>query len=166
LHEHRRDQMVEASFGLIVTSDSRTPETDETGRLAMRLLEEAGHTVKAYAIVENDGEKILAALRGILGNDAIQAVITSGGTGIGVKDRTVDAALSLFDRELPGFGELFRRLSQEEIGSAAALSRATAGIAGGKPVFCLPGSRGAMRLALESIILPVIGHMIWELNRK
>lgn len=158
--------MVEASFALIVTSDSRTPETDETGRLAMRLLEEAGHTVKAYAIVENDKEKILATLRGFLGNEAIQAVITSGGTGIGAKDRTVDAASGLFERELPGFGELFRRLSQDEIGSAAALSRATAGIAGGKPVFCLPGSRGAIRLALESIILPVIGHMIWELKRK
>jgi molybdenum cofactor biosynthesis protein B len=166
LHEHRRDQVVEASFALIVTSDSRTPETDETGRLAMRLLEEAGHTVKAYAIVENDKEKILATLRGFLGNEAIQAVITSGGTGIGAKDRTVDAASGLFERELPGFGELFRRLSQEEIGSAAALSRATAVIAGGKPVFCLPGSRGAMRLSLESIILPVIGHMIWELKRK
>jgi molybdenum cofactor biosynthesis protein B len=166
MHEHRRDQKVEASFALIVTSDSRTPETDETGKLAMRLLEEAGHSVKAYTIVENDGEKILATLRGFLGNEAVQAVITSGGTGIGAKDRTVDATSGLFERDLPGFGELFRRLSQDEIGPAAALSRATAGIAGGKPIFCLPGSRGAMRLALESIILPVIGHMIWELKRK
>jgi molybdenum cofactor biosynthesis protein B len=166
MEKHRRDQKFNASLALIVTSDTRTAETDRTGKLAMRLLKNAGHVVKAYLIVENDEEKILRSLEGFLGDDSIHAVITSGGTGIGIKDKTVDVALSLFDKELPGFGEIFRHLSYDEIGEASAITRATAGIAKGKPLFCLPGSSNAMRLALEKIILPVIGHMMWELKRK
>ena len=163
--EHRRDQKAEAAVALMITSDTRTPENDETGKTAMRLLEEEGHRVAAYVIVENDAVRIKETFEGFTKDEMIQVIITSGGTGISSKDKTVDAVSSLFDKELPGFGELFRRLSFEEIGEAAMFSRATAGVIGRKLVFCLPGSRGAMGTALKKIILPGLGHMLWEVNR-
>jgi len=166
VHEHRRDQSAEAACAILVTSDTRRPETDETGRAAIRLLEEAGHSVAAYMIVRNDTAQILEALRGFLEDGRIQVVITSGGTGIGAADKTVDAVSGLLDKRIDGFGELFRRLSYEEIGEAAIISRATAGVAGGKLVFCLPGSKNAVELGLRRIILPSLGHMLWELSRR
>lgn len=166
MKEHRRDQKVEASIALIITSDTRTLDTDETGKRAVRLLEDAGHKVVAYVIVENNADRIIETFEAFKADDNIQVIVTSGGTGIGVKDVTVDAVTGQFDKRLQGFGELFRRLSYEEIGIAAAMSRATAGIASGKIVFCLPGSTGAMSTALEKIILPSLGHMMWELNRR
>jgi len=166
LHEHRRDQRAEAFFALLVTSDSRRPETDETGKTAVRLLEEEGHNVAAYMIVGNDTAKIQEAVEGFLEDDKIQVIITSGGTGIGPRDKTVDAVSALLEKRIEGFGELFRRLSYEEVGDAAIISRATAGVARGKLVFCLPGSRGAMELGLRRIVLPGLGHMLWELSRR
>jgi molybdenum cofactor biosynthesis protein B len=163
--EHRRDQTAEAIVALLITSDTRTPETDETGKRATELLEEAGHRVAAYVIVENNAEKIRGAFKGFMGDDRIQVIITSGGTGIGSKDKTVDAVSATFEKEIEGFGELFRRLSYEEIGVASMMSSATAGVAEGKLVFCLPGSKGAVETALRQIILPGLGHMLWELNR-
>lgn len=165
MHEHRRDQEAEAVCALLVTSDVRRPETDETGRTAIRLLEEAGHSVAAHLIVRNDTAQIQEAVRGFLDDEGIQVVITSGGTGIGPKDRTVDAVTALLDKQVDGFGELFRRLSYEEVGHAALISRATAGVARGKLVFCLPGSRNAVELGLTRIILPALGHMLWEVSR-
>ena len=165
LDEHRRDQKAEAAVALMVTSDSRTIETDETGKTAVRLLEEAGHKVSAHVIVPNDSERIQEMYARFLGDPEVQVIITSGGTGISSKDKTVAAVSSTFEKPIPGFGELFRRLSFDEIGHAAMFSRATAGAARGKLVFCLPGSRGAMETALGKIILPSLGHMLWELNR-
>jgi molybdenum cofactor biosynthesis protein B len=165
MDEHRRDQKVEATVALIVTSDSRTLETDETGKTAVSLLEEAGHRVATYVIVPNETGKIYEAYTGFLGDPGIQVIITSGGTGISSKDKTVSTVSPTFEKPIPGFGELFRRLSFDEIGHAGMFSRATAGAARGKLVFCLPGSRGAMVTALEKIILPSLGHMLWELNR-
>ena len=121
---HPRDQKTLTSFALLVTSDSRTLADDETGKLAVELIEAEGHNV------------------------------------------TVDVARSLFEKELPGFGEHFRRLSYDEVGVAGLMSRATAGVTCKKLIFCLPGSRGAMRTALNEIILPGIGHMLWEVNRR
>jgi len=164
--EHRRDQEVNAVVALIITSDTRTPETDETGKRAIKILEGAGHSVAAYVIVKNDRGKIVEALEGFLADERIQVIITSGGTGIGVKDKTVDAVSGKFEKRIKGFGELFRRLSFDEIGIASMMSRATAGIARGKLIFCLPGSKGAMETALKDIILPAIGHMLWELSRE
>jgi len=164
--EHRRDQEVNAVVALIITSDTRTPETDETGKRAIKILEGAGHSVAAYVIVKNDRGKIVEALEGFLADERIQVIITSGGTGIGVKDKTVDAVSGKFEKRIEGFGELFRRLSFDEIGIASMMSRATAGIARGKLIFCLPGSKGAMETALKDIILPAIGHMLWELSRE
>lgn len=162
---HPRDQKVSTSFALLVTSDSRTLEDDETGKLAVQLIEEAGHKVTTRNIVPNDPEKIREWLKEAIAGYA-PVIITSGGTGIGSVDVTVDTARSLFDKEMPGFGEHFRRLSVDEVGVPGLMSRSTAGVVGKKLIFCLPGSRGAMRTALNEIILPGIGHMLWELNRR
>ena len=162
---HPRDQQIEADFALLVTSDSRTLEDDHTGNLAITMLEEAGHNVIKRDIVPNDPEKIKQWLTEAIEGEA-QVIITSGGTGLGRVDVTVDTARSLFEKELPGFGEQFRRLSFDEVGVPGLMSRAAAGVAGKKLIFCLPGSRGAMRTALNEIILPGIGHMLWELKRR
>ena len=162
---HPRDQNIELDFALLITSDSRTLEDDQTGNLAISILEEAGHKVILRDIVPNITEKIKGwLLKAINGNAPV--IITSGGTGIGSVDVTVNAARSLFERELPGFGEHFRRLSYDEIGIPGLLSRATAGVVEKKLIFCLPGSTGAMKTALKEIILPGVGHMMWELNRR
>ena len=162
---HPRDQQIEADFALLVTSDSRTLENDHTGTLAVSMLEEAGHNVVRRGIVPNDPEKIKQWLIEAIDGEA-SVIITSGGTGLGRVDVTVDTARSLFEKELPGFGEQFRRLSFDEVGVPGLMSRATAGVAGKKLIFCLPGSRGAMKTALNEIILPGIGHMLWELSRR
>lgn len=162
---HPRDQQIEADFALLVSSDSRTLEDDHTGELAVSMLEEAGHNVIKRGIVPNDPEKIKRWLMEAIESEA-SVIITTGGTGIGRVDVTVDTARSLFEKELPGFGEQFRRLSYEEVGVPGLMSRSTAGVVGKKLVFCLPGSRGAMKTALNEIILPGIGHMLWELSRR
>ena len=163
---HPRDQKVIAKFALLVTSDSRTPETDETGKLAKKILGEAGHEITIYGIVPNDYTKIKNWLVESINNKDVQIIITSGGTGMGSVDRTVDVARTLFEKEIPGFGEHFRRLSYDEVGIPGLMSRSTSGVAKKRIIFCLPGSRGAMRTALNEIILPGVGHMLWELNRR
>jgi molybdenum cofactor biosynthesis protein B len=166
MQEHRRDQEAMASVAIMVTSDTRTIETDESGKKAVELFEKEGHKVVAHIIVKNDTERIRSTFESFTANTNIQVIITSGGTGVGLKDITVDTVAACFDKKLEGFGELFRRLSYDEIGIAAVMSRATAGISKGKLVFCLPGSKGAMVTALQKIILPSLGHTLWELNRK
>ena len=165
MNEHRRDQKTEAMIALMITSDTRTPEDDETGKTATKLLEESHHKIVAYVIVENDAEKIKEAFKGFVKNKIIDVIITSGGTGISYRDKTVDNISNFFEKELPGFGELFRRYSFEEIGEASMFSRATAGIIQGKLVFCIPGSKSAMNTALKKIVLPSIGHLLWEIKR-
>ena len=163
--EHRRDQKVNANIALIITSNTRTINTDETGKLAIELLEKEGHEVSSYIIVPNEEAKITEAYDESLRSEKIQVIITSGGTGISRLDKTVDTISTTFEKEMPGFGELFRRLSFDEIGPSSTFSRSTAGLKNGKLVYCLPGSKGAMRTALNKIILPTIGHLIWEVNR-
>ncbi|MFP3951241.1 MAG: molybdenum cofactor biosynthesis protein B [Candidatus Bathyarchaeia archaeon] len=163
---HPRNQEIEAKFALVVTSDTRTPNTDETGKLAIRKLEEAGHEVMAYLITPNNSDMISETIRGLLSDERIQVIITSGGTGISPRDKTVDVARVLFSREVNGFGEAFRRFSYDEIGGLTMISRATCGVSNGKLIFCLPGSTGAMELALMDLIIPNIGHMLWELSRE
>jgi molybdenum cofactor biosynthesis protein B len=162
---HPRDQKTTTSFALLVTSDSRTIEDDETGNLAVQLIEEAGHKVTLRGIVPNDSKRIKEWLSEAIKSDT-PVIITSGGTGIGSVDKTVDTARTLFDKEMPGFGEHFRRLSYDEVGVPGLMSRSVAGVVGKKLIFCLPGSKGAMRTALREIILPGVGHMLWELNRR
>ncbi len=162
---HPRDQRVKTTFAILVTSDTRTLKEDQTGEVAVDLLEADGHRVVERSLLPNDAAQIEGWLREALAGPA-RVLITSGGTGIGRVDVTVDVARGLFDKELPGFGEHFRRLSYQQVGVPGLMSRATAGVAQGKLVFCLPGSRNAVKTALEEIILPGVGHMLWELDRR
>ncbi|MHA1950716.1 MAG: MogA/MoaB family molybdenum cofactor biosynthesis protein [Candidatus Thorarchaeota archaeon] len=162
---HRRDQKIQTSFAVLVVSDTRTKETDKSGVVAQELISSEGHTTEVYEIVKNDESQIIAAVKRYLRNPSIRVILTSGGTGVGRKDLTADVVEPLFDKKLSGFGEHFRRLSLEEIGFAGIYSRATAGLVGKTVVFCLPGSKNAMTSALEKVILPSIGHLIWEVDR-
>jgi len=164
-HNHLRKRRVQAAFSLLITSDTRDEAKDESGKVARALLIKENHKVVAYKIVRNDRQAILEAVKEFLKNDEIEVVITSGGTGISSRDVTIDTISPLLDKSLDGFGELFRSLSYGEVGEAAMISRATAGIIGKKVVFCIPGSIKAMKLALTRLILPGIGHILWEVNR-
>ena len=159
---HRAAAPRRVSCGVITVSDTRTHETDSGGALVAELLEGGGHSVQGRQIVPDDPPAIAAALLAALEEPGCRAVILTGGTGVAARDVTPEAVRPLLDRELPGFGELFRMLSYEEIGAAALLSRAFAGLRGSQLVFALPGSRGALRLALEKLILPELGHLVGE----
>ena len=143
-------------------SDTRTPETDKGGDLAARLLGGAGHPVAWRRIVRDEPGEIAAAVEAALLDPAVAAVLVTGGTGVAPRDVTPESVAPLLERVVPGFGELFRALSYQEIGSAALLSRALAGISRGKVVFVLPGSTGAVRLAMEKLVLPELGHLAAE----
>ncbi len=163
--EHKEKGRMAVACGVITVSDTRTEETDTSGKLIQAMLADGGHTVKAYHIVPDDPERIRPLLESVLARDEVQAVIVNGGTGISRRDLTFDALAGMLEKTLPGFGELFRALSYEEIGSAALLSRAAAGTIGGCVVFSVPGSSGAVRLAMERLILPEMGHIVAELQK-
>jgi len=149
-------------MGVITASDTRTVDSDESGRLIKAMLEAASHEVAYYEIIRDEPARIAKAISEHLAD--LDGVIVNGGTGIAARDSTFEAVRSLLDKELPGFGELFRMLSYQEIGSAAFLSRATAGIRAGKIVVSLPGSPDACRLGLEKLLLPELGHIAHLLN--
>ncbi|HVP28619.1 MAG TPA: MogA/MoaB family molybdenum cofactor biosynthesis protein [Myxococcota bacterium] len=151
---------------VITVSDTRTVETDAGGALAEALLQAAGHAVVSREIVRDEPAAIAAAVEGALARPGVGAVVLTGGTGVAPRDVTPEAVEPLLERVIPGFGELFRMLSFEEIGSAALLSRALAGMARGRVVFVLPGSRGAVRLALERLVLPELGHLAAEAVKR
>lgn len=166
VHRHHRSAPRHLMVGVITVSDTRTRADDTGGALVAELLEAEGHRVVGREIVPDDLEEIRAALEKLLALEGTQAVILTGGTGVAPRDITPEAIAPLFDRSLPGFGELFRMLSYEEIGAAAMLSRATAGLVGERVVFALPGSRGAIRTALEKLILPELGHLVGESGKR
>jgi molybdenum cofactor biosynthesis protein B len=151
-------------IAIVTVSDTRTPETDESGRVIRELATAAGHAVVDYRIVKDEPDKVLQALTDFSAGLA-RIIIFNGGTGIGRRDRTFDVISKALDKTLPGFGEIFRLLSYQEIGAAAMLTRATAGIYGDTVVFSTPGSPHAVRLAMEKLILPEIQHLAWELVR-
>jgi len=161
-HHHRKSAAQSVATVVITVSDTRTPETDTGGQCAAQLLEAAGHPVRAREIVKDDPAAIAGALRAVLERGDVSAVVLTGGTGVAPRDVTPESVEPLLDRVVPGFGELFRALSYQEIGSAALLSRGLAGIASGVVVFVLPGSRGAVQLAMEKLILPELGHLAAE----
>jgi molybdenum cofactor biosynthesis protein B len=161
-HHHRRAATASVATAVIAVSDTRDLASDEGGALIAELLEAAGHRVTRREVVPDDADRIEAALSRALEREDTRAVILTGGTGVAPRDVTPDAVEPLLDREIPGFGELFRLLSYQEIGSAALLSRALAGVAEGRVVFALPGSKGGVRLAMEKLILPEIGHLAAE----
>lgn len=162
---HEELVVEKARVYVLTVSDSRTPDTDESGRLIRESFERAGHEVRGHTVVPDEITRIRAALEGALGDPEVDVVVVNGGTGISPRDVTPEAVAPLLEKELPGFGEAFRRLSAAEIGPRALLSRATAGVANGKLIFLLPGSPHGVSLAIEELILPVLGHAVFELRR-
>ena len=161
-HHHRKDAVKAVPTVVVTVSDTRTLETDTGGALVAELLEQGGHQVLERRIVPDEPDAIATALDEALAREGSRAVVFTGGTGVAPRDVTPDTIEPRLTRIVPGFGELFRMLSYEDIGSAAILSRALAGIAQGRVVFVLPGSRGAVRLALEKLVVPEIGHLAAE----
>ena len=156
--KHKEHAPASVKCGIITISDSRTPETDESGRLIRDLLIQAKHTVLYQVIVKDDAKQIVDAVE--QASWTCDAIITNGGTGLGPRDVTVATLAPLLHKTLPGFGELFRALSFKEIGSAAMLSGAIAGVYHDRLVFCLPGSPDACRVALEKLIITELGHAV------
>jgi molybdopterin adenylyltransferase len=150
---------------IVTVSDTRTDATDTSGRAIADLLTAAGHQITGRAIVKDDSFLVRRLVERQLSNDDVDVVITTGGTGITARDTTFEAIDSMLEKRLPGFGELFRMLSYEQIGSAAMMSRATAGIAAGHVVAALPGSEAAVRLAMEKLLLPELGHLVQQARK-
>ena len=163
--EHKRSAPSSIGCWVLTISDSKTPRTDTSGTLIRELLGAAGHQVVGGEIVRDEPSEVQRVIRDACGNAAVQAVIMTGGTGITSRDSTFDAVEAMLEKRLPGFGELFRMLSYQEVGGAAMLSRAQMGIARGRIIVSLPGSPNACRLALEKLLLPELGHLVRELSR-
>lgn len=166
LHRREAAKLPTVGVAVITISDTRTEETDESGKLVRQLLEAAGHRVDVYTILKDEPDMISAEVRRLTAEGAVQAIITNGGTGIAPRDGTFEAVSGLLQRELPGFGEIFRMLSYHEVGAAAMLSRAVAGLRGKTFIFCIPGSANAVRVAMEKLIVPELAHLVWEANRR
>lgn len=155
----------ELAFGLLTVSDTRGSGDDVSGGVLRRLVGASGHRVHAAAIVPDDPQAVRDQVLTWARDPSCDLVVSTGGTGLSARDHTVEAVAALFDIRIDGFGELFRLLSFEEIGSAAMLSRAAAGVVSGTPVFLLPGSPQAVTLALTRLVLPEIAHVVGELRR-
>ncbi|WP_058306174.1 MogA/MoaB family molybdenum cofactor biosynthesis protein [Gracilibacillus massiliensis] len=151
---------------IITVSDTRTKETDKSGQLMCNYLERNNHQVVAHQIVKDEQKEIKLAIEDGITQSNIDAILINGGTGIAKRDVTIEVVERLLDKQMPGFGEVFRLLSyQEDIGSAAILSRATAGVIQDKAIFATPGSSGAVKLAMERLIIPELGHVMREINK-
>lgn len=164
LHRQQATGQGSVPIAIVTVSDTRTSETDSSGKLIRELVEAAGHRVVDYRIVKDEPDQVAQALADFAGG-AARLIIFNGGTGISQRDRTYDVISKLLEKTLPGFGELFRMLSYQEVGAAAMLSRATAGVYCNRVVFSTPGSPNAVQLAVEKLILPEIQHLAWELIR-
>jgi molybdopterin adenylyltransferase len=163
--DHRARAPATIRCYVITVSDTRTEETDTGGKAVVELLTAAGHTVIAKRIVRDEPEEVAALVRLQAATDHVDVIITTGGTGITRRDSTFEAIDGLLEKRLPGFGELFRMLSFQEIGPAAMLSRACAGTCRGRVVVALPGSENAVRLAMTRLLVPELGHLVAETRR-
>ena len=163
-HRHKAESQGSIPLAIVTVSDTRTPETDISGQIIRTLAEAAGHWIMGHRIVKDEPEQVEAALEELATSEA-RLIIFNGGTGISQRDRTYDVISRKLEKTLPGFGEIFRMLSYEQVGAAAMLSRATAGVYRNKVIFSTPGSPDAVRLAVEKLILPEIQHLAWELIR-
>lgn len=158
VHEHHRHGAhARLNIAVFTASDTRTKDDDESGRVIKEMLESAGHMVAHYEILPDSPERIRQAATETLA--AVDGLIFTGGTGVAPRDSTIEALKPMLSKELEGFGELFRMLSYQEIGSAAIMSRALAGISHGKILVALPGSPAACRLAMEKLLVPELGHL-------
>jgi len=163
--EHKQHARGPVACAVVTISDSRTIETDTSGQFINQQLTANGHTVMHYQIIKDEPDQLRTVLDSLAANDQCQAIIFNGGTGISRRDSTFDVLDSLLEKRLPGFGEIFRFLSFQEIGSAAIMSRAVAGVYKGTVIISIPGSPAAAKLAMERLILPELAHMVWEINR-
>lgn len=162
---HRETSPTRVRCAVITVSDTRTAETDTSGRAIADLLRAGGHDVAIQRLVRDDPAAVVATVHDVLALDDVPVIITTGGTGITSRDSTYEAIAALLQKHLTGFGELFRMLSYPEIGAAAMMTRATAGIVDRRAVFVLPGSEHAVRLALTKLIVPELRHVVRELAR-
>ena len=163
--EHKKTAPKTVGCFVLTVSDTKNPETDTSGALIRELLTAAGHRVAGSAIVRDEPAEVARLVRDACARDDVQTVILTGGTGITSRDSTYEAVEALLDKRLPGFGELFRMLSFQEIGAAAMLSRAQMGIHARRIVVSLPGSPNACRLALDKLLIPELGHLLREASR-
>lgn len=161
---HPDQQKITVNCAVITVSDTRDSQTDSSGKLIQQLLLDAGHGVAFYTVIKDEPKQIQTHLESLRERTDIDAVIFNGGTGIAPRDTTYDALFGLLEKTLPGFGEIFRYLSYQEIGSRAIASRAIAGVYQGKLVFSIPGSSAAIKLAVSQLILPEIIHLVTQLG--
>ncbi len=164
--EHREkagNQLI--GVGLVTVSDTRTPETDKNHHYIAPRLTELGHHLAAYQIIKDEPDQVAAALDQMSANPDVRVLLFNGGTGIAPRDTTYDVVSRKLEKVLPGFGEIFRVLSYEEVGAAAMLSRAIGGVYQNTVVFSMPGSTNAVKTALEKLILPELNHLAWEIVR-
>ncbi|TVP81799.1 MAG: molybdenum cofactor biosynthesis protein MoaB [Alkalicoccus sp.] len=166
VEEHKKAAPEKIRCRVITVSDTRNKETDKSGKLIVHYLEEAGHTAVSRIIVRDEKEVILAAVKEGISSPETDAVILNGGTGIARRDITIETVHPLFDKEITGFGEIFRMLSYtDDIGSAAIMSRAAAGVSGSTALICLPGSSGAVKLAMTKLVQPELAHIVREITK-
>lgn len=163
--DHRDESPDSANVAVLTMSDSRSREEDRSGEIIRNMLDWRGLTVAAYEVIPDDPERIRELVAKWIADPTIDAIITNGGTGVSSRDSTYDVIASMLEKRLDGFGELFRMLSWQEIGAAAMLSRAVAGSVGTTAIFTLPGSSNAVKLAMEKLIGPELGHVIHELRK-
>ena len=164
--QHRSESAaISVRCAVITLSDTRTEPTDRSGAKIRQLLEADGHSLARYQVIPDDPARLDSLLAELLNTPEVDAILTNGGTGISRRDTTIEVVEARFGQRLPGFGELFRMLSWQEIGSGAMLSRAAGGIAGGKLLFAMPGSTAAVELAMTRLILPEVRHLVYELRK-
>lgn len=164
LEQHRRQGAGSYGFAVVTVSDTRDLASDRGGDYLVESVEGSGHSVASRQIVRDDADEIRAALRAALAQPGVDLILFTGGTGLAPRDVTAATLEAAYETTIPGFGELFRALSYEQIGSATILSRASAGVVDGRIVFALPGSPKALSLAMERIILPEAGHMVGQVR--
>jgi molybdopterin adenylyltransferase len=154
------------TLAIVTVSDTRTPDTDENRHYIEERLTELGHNVAAYRLIKDEPNQVAAVIDELTAMPEVQIVLFNGGTGISPRDTTYDVVSRYLEKTLPGFGELFRQISYQEVGAAAMLSRATAGVYRSTLVVSMPGSPNAVKIALEKLIIPEINHLAWEIVRK
>jgi len=159
-------QNITVSCAVITLSDTRTLETDVSGKTIVQLLSQSQHRVVFHEVLKDEPERLKMCLNQLLARDDIDAILTNGGTGVSRRDQTIGVVDAVIEHPLPGFGELFRMLSYQQIGSGAMLSRASGGIAKGKLIFAMPGSPAAVELAMTKLILPEIKHLVHQLLKQ
>lgn len=165
IHHSKAAERGPVTCAVVTVSDTRTPETDVNGRYLREQIESAGNLVHSTTIVTDDPDQVEAALEELAGTQDVQVILFNGGTGVSRRDRTFDVLSRKLDKTLSGFGEIFRMLSYEQVGSAAMMSRATAGVYRDKIIVSTPGSPAAVRLAWEKLVGPELKHLAWEVRR-